>query len=537
MSDDIILKFTNASILLNDKAYERIKKHENSLELADSLIDELSNFEEDMFIITEEFIDKYFENLQTRSVCGITIEDCESPRNSRFGATKPKVPHGRRTRSVRAFKFKEFESNEAESVQADETILKPSQSKFQTGRPFDFHIIQDTSKKSYTSGEIKDFASYFKNRYHKLKDMLDKRGDLKDNRPINKIRKSEDVIKIIGMVNDVNNTKNNHKIIELEDETGSISCLIHNENHHLFQEAEKIVKDEIIGIVGSKKGSLIIASDLVHPGVPRIEEKAMDFSTVFISDVHIGSSTFLDDAFNKFIKWINGDFGDSNQQEIASNVKYLLIAGDLVDGIGIYPHQERELTIKDIYRQYDEAARLLGEIRTDIKIVISPGNHDAVRLAEPQPSISRSYAESLYELKNAEFVSNPGIVSLDGINTLIYHGRSFDDMAMSIKGFSHQQSDLIMRDLLEKRHLAPIYGERTPLASEYEDHMVIDEIPDVFHTGHVHINAYRKHKGVHMINSGTFQSQTEFQKIYNIMPTCAEVPVLHNGSFKLLKFA
>ena len=61
-----------------------------------------------------------------------------------------------------------------------------------------------------------------------------------------------------------------------------------------------------------------------------------------------------------------------------------------------------------------------------------------------------------------------------------------------------------MRELIEKRHLAPIYGERTPLASEYEDHLVIEEIPDIFHTGHVHINSYKKHKGIHMINSGTF---------------------------------
>jgi DNA polymerase II small subunit len=66
--------------------------------------------------------------------------------------------------------------------------------------------------------------------------------------------------------------------------------------------------------------------------------------------------------------------------------------------------------------------------------------------------------------------------------------------------------------------------------------LVIDDVPDIFHTGHVHINAYKKHKGIHMINSGTFQSQTEFQKIYNIMPTCAEVPVLNQGAFKILKF-
>lgn len=499
MSDDIILKFTNANILINDKAYERIKNHENSLKFTESLIEEIVYSNEDIIILTEEMLDQYLEKNGSQEA-NQEISNEINPENMDIN---PKV----------------------------------SQSKFQTGRPFDFHVIQDTTKKSYTSGEIKDFITYFNSRYKQLYDFLDKRGELKDHRPISKIRKSEDVIKIIGMVNDIKNTKNNHKIIELEDETGNISVLVHNENHQLFERAEKIVKDEVIGVVGSKKGTLVIASDLVHPGVPRIYEKPMDFGAVFISDVHIGSSTFLGDAFNRFINWINGDFGDDGQQEIAQNVKYLVIAGDLVDGIGIYPHQEKELTIKDIYEQYEEAARLLGQIRSDIKIVIAPGNHDAARLAEPQPAISEMYAESLYTLKNAEFVSNPGVVSLDGINTLIYHGRSFDDMAMSIKGFSHQQSDLIMKELIEKRHLAPIYGERTPLASEYEDHLVIKEIPDVFHTGHVHINAYKKHKGIHLINSGTFQSQTEFQKIYNIMPTCAEVPVLNNGSFKLLKFA
>lgn len=486
MIDDIILKFTDANILLNDRAYERIKKQDNYIEFSDSFINHLLHDKDDIFIITEEILDDYL--------------------NSADGN--------------------------------DESLIeKPSQSKFQTGRPFDLDIIQDTSKRSYTSGEIKDFTTYFNSRYNKLKDILSKRHDMKDYKPINMVNKSNDVIKIIGIVNEVNNTKNNHRIIELEDETGNINILIHNENHQLFEKAEKVVKDEIIGIIGTKKGSLVIASEIVHPGVPRINPKDMDFGAVFISDVHVGSSTFLEDSFNQFINWINGDFGDDKQQEVANNIKYLVIAGDLVDGIGIYPHQEKELIIKDIYEQYEEVARLLGQIRSDIKIIISPGNHDAVRLAEPQPAILDSYAKPLYELKNAVFVSNPAIISLDGIKTLIYHGRSFDDMAMAIKGFSHQQSDLIMKELLEKRHLAPIYGERTPLASEYEDHMVIEEIPDVFHTGHVHINAYKKYKGVHMINSGTFQSQTEFQKIYNIIPTCAQVPVLNNGSFKLLKFS
>ncbi len=502
MNDDIILKFTNAELLIDDSAYKKIEQQENSLQFADSLIQDVSGSKSDLFILTGAIVEQFLQKTITNQI-------------------------------ISNYSAENIESKDEEYAASDTVNI--SQSKL-LDIPFNFEVLQDASKKSYTNGEIKDFTSYFNSRFQKLKALLLKKPGLRDSYPMKDVGVRDDVVNVIGMVNDIRNTKNNHKIMEIEDETGFITVLIHNENHSLFEMAESIVKDEVIGVIGSKKGTLVIASDIIHPSVPRIEEKKMDFSAVFISDIHIGSSTFLEKEFQRFIKWINGDFGDEDQRNIANDVRYLVIAGDVVDGIGIYPHQEEELTIKNIYEQYEEAARFLGDIN-DIKIVIAPGNHDASRLAEPQPAIPEHYAADLYKIKNAEFVSNPSLVSLDGFKTLIYHGRSFDDLAMTINGLSHQTSDLIMRELIEKRHLAPIYGERTPLASEFEDHLVIDDIPDIFHTGHVHINAYKKHKGIHMINSGTFQSQTEFQKIYNIMPTCAEVPVLNRGAFKILKFA
>ena len=490
MHENIINKFIDANILLNDTAYQKIKTYENSFKLSESLIEDLAPSKEDLLILTGEIIDQY-------------IKDSEDD-------------------------LYNIENN----VQKNKSI---PQSKLVSSLPFDFQILRDSSRKSYTNGEIKDFSAYFGSRYHKLKEILQRKKELKTTQTMREAGNMQDLVKVIGMVNDVRTTKNNHKLFELEDETGLANVLVHNENESLFEKAEMVVKDEVLGVVGSRKGSLLIASQLINPGIPRIDEKPMDFSTVFLSDTHIGSSTFLEDAFLNFIKWINGESGDKKQEKIAENVRYLIVAGDIVDGIGVYPNQDKELIIKDIYEQYDEAARLFGEI-DGIQIIIAPGNHDACRLAEPQPSIPEEYAKELYKLKNVAFVSNPAVISLEGINVLIYHGRSFDDFAMTVKGMSHQESDIIMEELLEKRHLAPIYGERTPLASEVEDHLVIEDIPDVFHTGHVHINAYNKYKGIHLINSGTFQSQTEFQKIYNIIPTCAQVPVLNHGSMKLLKF-
>lgn len=401
---------------------------------------------------------------------------------------------------------------------------------------YNYKVIQDTTKKSYTNGEIGNLITYFKNRYSKLSNILSKRPELKAYQKISDLEEKATDLSLIVMVKEIRSTKNGHKIIVFDDDTGEISVLFHKDNHELFRESEKLVKDEVVGILAEKKGDLAIANQIIQPGVPRIAKKSMNFSAAFTSDIHIGSLTFLEDAFIRFTKWLNGDYGTEEQKSIGEDVKYLIVGGDIVDGIGVYPNQDKELAIKDISEQYEEAARLLGDIRSDVKIIISPGNHDASRVAEPQPAIPEKYAKSLYDLNNVEFVSNPAIISLDGWNTLIYHGRGFDDIAITVKGFSHERNDLIMEELLNKRHLAPIYGERTPLASELEDHLVIDNVPDIFHTGHVHINTYKNYKGIHMINSGTFQTQTEFQKVHNILPTCAEVPILHRGVYKKLNF-
>ena len=524
MSAKILVKFVEKGINLSPDAYNKILTLKDPINFSSSLIDklkskkssnnELISLDE---IIVDEFIKELGLEIQTNIVessLSSNSSDVEGGKVVNIGENVPQLDEN--------------------TVKTISTEIKRNMN--EPNIQYNFEIIQDTSNKSYTSGDISNLITYFKNRYEKISNILSKRPELKVHQKISDISNETNDINIIGMIKSIRNTKNNHKIIEIEDETGELSVLVHKDNVDLFNIAEKLVKDEVIGLLAENKGNLIIASRIIHPGVQRAPEKKMDFAAVFTSDIHIGSLTFREDAFVNFIKWLNGDFGNENQREIANDVKYLLIAGDIVDGIGVYPHQEKELAIKDITSQYDEAARFLGELRSDVKIIISPGNHDASRVAEPQPAIPEKYAKSLYELNNVEFISNPGIVSLDGINTLMYHGRGFDDMAMTIKGMSHEKNDLIMEELLNKRHLAPIYGERTPLASELEDYLVIDNVPDVFHTGHVHINRYKKYNGVHMINSGTFQTQTEFQKIYNIVPTCGEVAVLHKGNYKQLKF-
>ena len=597
MSAEILIKFARKGIILSPEAYELIKNSENPINLSSDIIVKLKsgNYSKDMVPVNLETLEKMGLNIkmkrdkvdlgQSAAEAAAESKPPQAETKSETGHTIEKPLMGKREEPIVGFTEEKAKSTleakpiaETKAIERDapeetETIKTPASPQPETTNysredvviikdtevsedtkmkykrnlteskvSFDkFKVLKDTSNQSYTSGDIGNLIEYFQNRYKKLSGILSQRPELRTFQKINEITDNQTDLNLIVMITDIRSTKNGHYLIEVEDDTGSLPILVSKDNDELIAYAKNLMKDEVIGVIAEKRpgseNSLAIVKNLIDPGVPRIDRKEVDFGTVFTSDVHIGSSTFLEDAFVRFVKWLNGDFGNEEQMEMANNVKYMIVGGDIVDGIGVYPNQDKELAIKDITAQYDEAARLLGDIRSDVKIIITPGNHDASRVAEPQPAVPEKYAKSLYKLNNVEFLSNPSTVSLDGLKVLIYHGRGIDDMVMGSNDFSHERNDLVMKEFLNKRHLAPLYGERTPLASELEDHLVIDTVPDVLHTGHVHINTYTNHKGIHCINSGTFQTQTEFQKIYNIVPTPAIVPIIDvGGIYKPLDF-
>lgn len=587
MTAEILIKFARKGIILSPEAYDLIVNSQNPLNLSSEIIVKLKsgNYSKDMVPVDVDTLKK-MDGLSLKLDKG--EKAIETPMEKPAPTlTKPKQelkPKPEEKLQQPTQKKPEEKQKQATLKKPEEKLQQPTQEKPKESvktaqKPknpgyasehvvkiedtevskeveikykrnlteskvnFDkFKVLQDTSNKSYTSGEIGNLIEYFQNRYKKLSGILSKRPELRAWQKINEITENQTDLNLIVMITDIRSTKNGHYLIEVEDDTGSIPLLVSKDNDELIRAAKNLMKDEVIGVIAQKRAGqsenqLAICQNIIDPGVPRMPRKEVDFGTVFTSDIHIGSMTFLEDAFVRFTRWLNGDFGSEEQREMANNVKYMIVGGDIVDGIGVYPNQDKELAIKDITLQYDEAARLLGDIRSDIKIIITPGNHDASRVAEPQPAVPEKYAKSLYKLNNVEFLSNPSMVSLDGLEVLIYHGRGIDDMVMGSNDFSHERNDLVMKEFLRKRHLAPLYGERTPLASELEDHLVIDRVPDVLHTGHVHINTYTNFNGIHCINSGTFQTQTEFQKIYNIVPTPAEVPIIDvGGNYRQLKF-
>jgi DNA polymerase II small subunit len=249
------------------------------------------------------------------------------------------------------------------------------------------------------------------------------------------------------------------------------------------------------------------------PGHPRV---------AFLSDIHVGSRTFLEDKWSKLSAWLGGS------DALAQSIRYLVVSGDVVDGIGVYPRQDEELAIDDIYGQYEALARMIAALPDRVRVILLPGNHDAVRPAEPQPAFPTSI-QKLFD-SNVVFAGNPCLLALEGVRVLAYHGRSMDDLVSSIPGMSYHQPLDAMKAMLRMRHLAPIYGGKTPIAPEAEDHLIIDEVPDIFVTGHVHAVGVDLYRGVVLVNASTWQAQTPYQKMRNIDPMPARLPIVDLGT-------
>ena len=393
-------------------------------------------------------------------------------------------------------------------------------------------IFKDVTGNSTSEGTSNDFTKLFLDRYDVLRRLLrSQRRELANAIQINHIKKSGmKEIQIVGIIKDVRTTKNGHKLFEIEDETDTATCIALKNDRNLLSMANEIILDEIIGIRGqlSKNGDLIVIQSIVFPDISiqnARHKSEVPVYAAFLSDIHIGSKQFMEDEWAGFLRWINGEVGNSRQRDVAGKIKYIVIPGDVVDGIGIYPNQEQELSITDVYRQYEVLADQLGMIPEHISIIMQPGNHDAVRPAEPQPTFEKEI-QNLFTSNDITFVGNPCYFSLNDVEILSYHGQSLLDFATNIQHLKYNEPVEIMKTMLKKHHLAPTYGGYTPLAPEHSDYMVIDKIPDIFVTGHVHLATIGEYRGVTLLNASSWQSQTSYQKMLNFIPDSAKLPIV-----------
>ncbi len=395
----------------------------------------------------------------------------------------------------------------------------------------------DVSEKSTCKGKVEDFVALFRDRFKRTSSILHSHPSNNVISNYTGVKRGEKA-RFIGIVRSKIVTKNGHLIIEAEDLEGVLKIFISKNNKDLLDKARMIINDEVLAFDGNYKDPFFYLDNFLWPDVPvnnikkTIEE---DLSIALTSDVHVGSKLFMKKNFEHFIDWLKGKGANERERELASKVKYLLMAGDLVDGIGIYPGQEKELEIKDIYEQYDTLMGYIEQIPDYINIVMIPGNHDAVRRADPQPKFDKTLIKKDYS--NIILGSSPSMYKIEEFNVLMYHGNSMDSMIANIPSLSYHTPENVLIEYMRRRHLGPIFGANH-LIPEERDYLVIDKIPDIMHVGHVHKNGYANYHNVSLINSGTWQNETEYQRMQGHVPTPCQLPIfdMKKGSLNVVDF-
>lgn len=414
-------------------------------------------------------------------------------------------------------------------------------------KPSSVKVLSPILKPTYKKIEVQDFTKYFRNRLNAMKGILQSSGLLKNLVSINKLSNSRQNVSIIGLVSEKSITKNKNVIFEVEDLTGKIKVLISEQNKNLYEKMGDVSLDSVLGFSGVGNKEIIFASDIVFPEcmLPERKFSPVEEYALFLGDIHFGSKLFLENSFNKFIDYLNGKVPNTPEVE---QIKYLFIVGDLVSGVGVYPNQERDLEIKDIEEQFIQLSKILAKIPQRIQIIISPGNHEGIRLMEPQPLLNEHFSWSLYQLPNVILVGNPAFVNFgardnfSGFDVLIYHGASFHYYAntvpkLIVENALKKAPEKIMHYLLKNRHLSPSHSSVQYFPSE-EDYHFIKNVPDIFVSGHVHKSSLSYCNNILVMSTSSWESKTPYQEKMGNEPDFCKVPLfnLKTRAIKILDF-
>jgi DNA polymerase II small subunit len=408
---------------------------------------------------------------------------------------------------------------------AADRVAAPASSTPGGPRP-DFAVVREGfGGPSKAETPLAGYARLFTSRYRQLAPIVRGRPDLENVRSVRDLRPGEGAQSVVGMVREARTTsRHHHTIVTLDDESGSVEVLV---PHGSAPSRLTFLPDEVVGLKVRWSGSrdrLPTAVAVERPEVPASRPNGRSDRprrAVLLSDLHVGSKTFLTREWEALVEFLDGR-GPS--PELARSVDTVVIAGDLVDGIGVYPRQERDIAIPDVVEQYAELGRRLAQLPARLTIVAVPGNHDAVSPAEPQPALPPSLARAIGS--NVKLLANPSTFSLGGTLVAAYHGRGFDDLIPSLPGASYARPTEVMRRMLQMRHLAPIYGDRTPLAPAERDGLVIDPVPDILVTGHLHTYGVERYRDVLMVNASAWQGETDYQRMRNIVPCPSRATVV-----------
>jgi len=390
-------------------------------------------------------------------------------------------------------------------------------------------------------GDIAEFRSYFLSRYHLIKRILSKRR--LEFTPVSEVPAIRDGGETLVAVMVLSKKEGAGNIrITCDDPSGHLEVVASKRNQQLYKQALELLTDTVVAMRIKRVGGINILTEIIYPDVdeqqlrktPQTEEAYL----CLISDIHVGSKHFRRDYFESFLDWLN-----RGRDGVVKRLTHLVIGGDLVEGVGIYPGQEKDLMYRNVEEQLREAGKLLAEIPQNIEVIFIPGNHEPVRKALPQPPLQDRYRRLLDEHRKMIHLSNPAELVFDGRRVTVYHGQGLDDIIQSLPNASYstltENAADVVTALLRYRHLAPIYGGGAQLLPSKEDRLVIVEQPHLLQTGHIHVLVNTSYRGVKLVNAAAWQDQTDYQRSLGLEPDVGYAAVLNIASMnvEMMSFA
>lgn len=291
---------------------------------------------------------------------------------------------------------------------------------------------------------VEDSGKFFNERYEKMRTLLIKNQTLVGMISINKITPAAKKFSIVAMVN-----KKDEAFATVEDTTGELKVFFKN-----VGDFDQILEDEVVGLVCERGEDFIDVKDVIWGDVPlrKVTNKTeKEMWCLFISDIHMDSKDFNKKAYKEFLGWVEGMKLDNF---------YIFVLGDV---------SSKKDDVKDFFASLPAGSSkvfLRGEIDPDIDI-------------------------------NALSVTDPVLVGIDGMVFLLTHGRLLTKYSEIWK---NSPPEAVMLNLLKKRHMNPVF-DRSEICDE---DLILDTVPDIFVSGHLHKPGLANYKGTTIISNGSF---------------------------------
>ncbi|MEM4591589.1 MAG: hypothetical protein QW555_07155, partial [Nitrososphaerota archaeon] len=194
-------------------------------------------------------------------------------------------------------------------------------------------------------GVAEEQRLYLLSRFQSIRRVFEGRG--LSFRPVRELMKEGGEGYVVGMVLSIRR-RDTHFLIEMEDPVDVWNIFVPTRDRALAEKTEYLLQDMVVVFRARARKGLLIASDVYLPDIPSRRQtwRGPDVNVCIISDIHVGSRRHAAEKFRELIDWLRGSENEAEKTVL------MIINGDLVDGVYVYPGQESELSLMSYADQF-----------------------------------------------------------------------------------------------------------------------------------------------------------------------------------------